>query len=334
MTTPTVDECLLNVGCNSLHTNMLINNQCRKVVYDYCTGSDDLSNTLWTTRWPNECKRAVEVNLYSIQSNPCAFEIAIPQDGNCHSEILQDINSEGFLWSALLLQEVNKKLTSQNINILSNPDELGYTPLSDFLYKNICCGVPGLCQYMAQDLCQNTTISDLSIDSNKANWCGCYLPINEYQTYYDEGFNLNCVPLCNRNSSLSIGNNGITNGCQQSVCIIDDSTLLLANTSVGGNINITNICSSCAGSNCNCIINNTTSIFVQDTIGNNINLSQECGGLTCKVPNPNKNGPKTITVPCQKSEKFVVAKKSANVIKFLIILIIIVVMAIIALILR
>jgi hypothetical protein len=312
------------------------NGGCKDVMLQFCSGSD-LSNDdpesiqILSDRWftfvsgvyqPGPCTFALERNLFENIPTPCVAKGAIPFTTSCRSLIpssgttatsgepgtagvnMSALSSAGVAWGQELFAAVFAKYKALGFTIGSVPGTIGYNPFQDYLY-NICCQVPIICSGSLDSICSIYSAQRLSFDPDVANWCGCYLPDQEYASYVDAyQINKECTPMCNRLTTIPIVN-GANSAilCTQDICIIDDISINLNNTSSNGGINISQLCGNCSGtfgsrSTCSCIIQNNTIEGANAVIGN-INLNEACSSTTCNVTNPGFPGlPPTIEVPC------------------------------------
>ena len=266
----------------------LSSNFCRDIIFDYCSGDELLpTQNDWLEMWLEDS--FVEINSKMIVSNlqttssiynnsedinlrglkyplkqkqPClrAIARAVSTSKVCSFEDLQKfdlvegtINSEGFVWSKNLLEKVFKRYTDEGGSFLGGINTDGINRDSSFyntMWK-ICNQIPGLCTNILNDMCDNYTAKDLVANPFLLPWCSCYLPEEQYQKYEVFGINKECTPLCNRTGVIpAVTGTGQRNICQQTVCMIDNTTIDLINTDFdGGSININQICASCGRSN-------------------------------------------------------------------------------------
>lgn len=282
---------------------------CQDVLLQYCSGTlstDDPNSTDWLSRWtqnnggPGSCLYALNRNLFR-KSAPC-LQITPPIiPGQCGLQPPFEIDAEGYFWGQRLITEAVSHYERQGFQIGTLPGFQGYNPWQDFLYTNVCCPYPGLCQDVLNVVCANKTAQRISLNPAVAQWCGCHLPEGEYQSYSTK-FNIppECTPMCNRSGTIPIvGINAEPIKCRQNICMIDGVTVNLINSQIGGGINFDQICGNCSGAQCSCIISGTTIDISNSTIGGNvIPINEGCGSFTCSQTNPGTTGPSTITVPC------------------------------------
>lgn len=308
---------------------------CQEIMYDYCTGADlNPTDTSWIDRWvdaqgnPQSCIRALERNLFQNypQATKCQTVGGLNLTGPCRPVTrpatltgqsdqpnsagvdVQALSSDGVAWGTQLMNGVFNKYRDQGFVVGSVPGQLGYNPFQNTLYT-ICCNAPIICQSGLSNTCSVYTAQRLSLNPNAANWCGCYLPDEEYEKYVNQfGVNKECTPTCNRSTTIPLvagDNTAIL--CNQTVCIIDDVTINLNNTNLNGGVNISQICGNCSGtlnsaSSCSCIVENTTVDAANAQLGN-INLNTSCTSSRCVVSNPGgfPDLPATLPVPCDQT---------------------------------
>nr|QBK91322.1 MAG: hypothetical protein LCPAC202_02960 [Pithovirus LCPAC202] len=316
----------------------ITNSSCQDSVFEYCTGGDlDKNDKSWLERWapfkgpvidgnPN-CVYAVNRNLFidpnianvlnAIQPNPKVFR-----------------DAAGFVWSRELLVKVFEKYAEQGFVIGTLPGFPGYNTFQDDVLQPICTSVPGICQQGLFATCSNSTTDELVRNPEQVPWCGCYMPQDQYQRYVDEfQVNRECTPICARQGSIPlVSANGIQPLlCNQSVCIIDDVTIALEKTNVGGNITFAQFCGGCSApisgvngvagglsplsdpseslgrssSACLCIISNDTIAAASSQI-EGINLTDVCGSARCfkNNPNPGDGQPNRLEIPCDSADNF------------------------------
>ena len=273
--------------CHPLYRD-LSTNYCRDIIFDYCSGDELLpTQNDWLEMWLEDSfvqinskmmvsnlstvssiyNESENINLRGLQyplkqKQPClrAIARAITTSKVCDWEQLQNIdvvegsiNSEGFVWSKNLLNKVFKRYTQEGGSFLGGIDSDGINRDSSFyntMWK-ICNQIPGLCTDILNDMCHSYTAADVATNPFLTPWCSCYLPESEYQKYEVFGINKECTPLCNRTGVIpSVSATGQSNICQQTVCVLDETSVDLINTTFeGGEINFNQICGSCGQSN-------------------------------------------------------------------------------------
>lgn len=281
----------------------IVGTDCQDVIFNYCTGTGD-NSTEWLNRWfgptgmTGTCSYAIKRNLYR-NSFPCGPVIE-PIGGICNIPPPLPYDSEGFFWAQSLISAAMEKYNLQGFNLGVSVGDVGYTPWQEIIY-DLCCKYPGICQDGLQKVCSARTADRISRNPKTAQWCGCHLPIEEYEDYAAK-YNIppQCTSICNRVDTIPItGINGNPITCTQNVCIIDDITVNVISSQVAGGIAFSQVCANCPAGGCSCIISNATVDVVNSTIGGVlIPISEGCGSLNCQQTNPGKIGPNTIPTPC------------------------------------
>lgn len=301
---------------------------CSDAVFNFCTGADlETGDTSWINRWldpttglPVEpafgqpsCLYAILRNLHGV--NPPDVNQAQSSGGLCLPSPDQDISSVGFTTAKRIVDGVFDRYSRDGFNIGTMPGFIGYNDFQNFIYSNICCQYPSLCQGALSNTCNIYTAQELSVNPSVANWCGCYLPDEEYDKYVNlYRINKQCTPTCNRLTSIPLttgDNKAIV--CDQDTCIVDNITINLISSNVSGGINISQMCGNCGSavtfdsngnvSNpgfgaCNCVVENDTIDGINSKIGS-INISTSCTGVSCTAFSDDLN--RTVDVPCDGS---------------------------------
>lgn len=285
----------------------LVSTDCQDVFLQYCTGTlpeDNPNSTAWLDRWTipgtGSCSYILNRNLFR-NSVPC-LAVTGPSFGICNIPPPLPFDSEGYFWGQRLISAAMQRYEEQGFQIGSLPGFPGFNPWQDFLYNNVCCPYPGLCQSGLDEICSTKTAQRISFNPAVAQWCGCHLPTGEYQDY-SARFNIppECTPMCNRAGTIPIvGVNGEAINCRQNICLIDGVTLNLINSQIGGGIEFDQVCGNCpSGAQCSCVVSDTTIDVFNSTIGGNlVPIGEGCGSFLCSQTNPGTTGPATINVPC------------------------------------
>lgn len=348
-----------NNGQNTCDPNYrdITSTSCQDDVLNYCVGNAvpdsgiaalDLSNpadlATLNSRWteaisnPNsipDCIYAMNRNLFTNPETP-GLTSSVPINPSLFT------NRNGFIWATNLMNTLFTNYIQAGYQIGAIPGFPGYDSVgfqTNILFP-ICSTIPGLCVSSLNNICGATTTNDLLQDPALVPWCGCYMNNLEYQTYVDNfQINKECTPTCARQGNIPLANTsgyGVTL-CNQTVCLIDDVTINLEQTQVGGDINFAQFCSACSGgvavgtttssstfntssSSCQCIINGFTLDAANSAIGGNVDLEQVCGPSTiCYIKNPNGSNPPLIQAPCDagpnynpNNDPIVIARKAAE----------------------
>ena len=266
--------------CNPLYRDKS-SFECKGELYDYCIGIG-VSDTEFINRWiGNEvlidgniydqpCYHALYRNIYAGQTSAC---LEIPGVGYT--------TAAGLVFAQDLLDQVFFRYTQGGGNLTALPGEEGNTQLNNMLW-NICVNDPGLCERALYRYCSNVTTDTMIRRNNIKDWCGCYMPDNEYSKYTNlYQISKECTPTCNSTGVIKLANGngtGVLN-CKQSLCIIDEVTINIAQSEVGvdGSITFNQLCSGCQSGQCSCILSGLNLTIIDSTIGN-IDISQECTG--------------------------------------------------------
>lgn len=304
---------------------------CQDYTYRYCLGGvtgDNPNDITWLNRWAfgptgitgGTCPYIIKRNLIR-NTSPCGP--VVDSIGNvCNLPPITPYDSEGFFWAQSLVTAAMAKYNAQGFNLGVNVGDVGYTPWQEIIY-DLCCKYPGICQEGLQTICANRTTARISLNPKSAQWCGCHLPTPEYEDYAAR-FNIppQCSSICNRSDVIPItGINGDPITCLQNVCIIDDVTVNVVSSQIGGGIVFGQVCANCPIGGCSCIVSNTTVDIANSTIGGVfMPVSEGCGTLNCQQTNPGRIGSNTIPTPCSGSynpfqtydEKYNNAQTTAN----------------------
>lgn len=293
------------------HRN-IISTDCQDALFEYCTGTlstDDPNSTEWMSRWTsstNNCYDAMMKNVL-METTPgnrirSCFSPPVITSEVCGLDLPPgfSINSEGYYWATNLVQSVMTKYQNQGFTIGSIPGLPGWNPFQEFLYDNVCCPYPGLCQQGLEDVCVNHDTTRISYNTSLLQWCGCHLREDQYSYYSDKfGIRKECTPVCNRADVIPItGLSGNNVRCQSDVCLIDNISVNIINSSTGG-VSFDQVCGSCPSGSCACVVSDTTISIIDSTVGGQVvPILQNCSSLSCNQTNPSLTGPTLIPVPC------------------------------------
>ena len=289
----------------------IVSTACEDSLLQYCTGTlpgDDPTSIEWLNRWTsganNSCANMIIRKSYQLGgANRCFIPppVSTGAIGLCRNNPDAPIDANGYYWSQFLIQQAINRYQSQGYVLGTMPGFQGFHPFQDFMYDNICCPYAGLCQAMLREQGEGRNMQQLSGNPELTKWFGCYLPQSEYEDYSVK-YNIQpaCTPVCNRISTIpEVGINSLPQNCDQSVCIIDNVTADLINTTIGGGVSIDQICTGCTGGSCTCMVSDVTIDIDGSTInGQVVPVAEICGSYTCQQTNPSAVGPDMITIPC------------------------------------
>jgi len=183
-----------------------------------------------------------------------------------------------------------------------NLENFNYTANTD-LQRNLlraCQQVPGACDaYLTNHMCRNFDYDELTENPSVVNWCGCYIPPDNADTLTssiscaqvtpngNRGI-YPCYPLCHRIDTVPLfdPNSGDEYACNNNVCVMDNVSLNVINSTIGG-VNINQVCPSCSPTElCECIISSNDLPETFDEMGISTSFTQYCGSGVCYVLEP------------------------------------------------
>ncbi len=150
---------------------------------------------------------------------------------------------------------------------------------------------PGVFDNFIEQACSSVTMDNLNGNPNLAKLCGCFLPDKEY--LLPGIIPVECQIVCALNSQVGGVSRGEWNAqtqqfdtlvCNQTTCVMDDTTIDLINTNYGS-INLSQLCAGCSstapgGTACTCLMNGTTISSVNSNIGGTVTVDQLCQGCS------------------------------------------------------
>ena len=273
----------------------------------FCLGEDLESNDQsWLNRWvsnytengfttPQPCIYAIWRSLYSLPGIERCTDFTAGGD----------VSSTGFAWVENLLSQAYTKYASQGFILGAAPGSPGFSQWQNEIFP-ICDQVPGVCSALLTSAASGVTADRLFDNPTSASLFGCYLSPEIYQTYIDDyQISKPCTPYCNRSGVIpAVGPDGVTPiYCTNNICLIDDVTINLINSSVSGNLAFDQVCGGCGSSSpgvtssCSCIIQGDSITAVNSQINGNISLNQSCTGSVIQCVTTDTNGNK-IQTPC------------------------------------
>jgi hypothetical protein len=206
-------------------------------------------------------------------------------NGDCYKALnanyLADKSTTGYA-SQLLGGLMNQYFNTPGITP-SVPGGTGYNSFQDRLAE-LARTYPSAAQnYLSNNLCSAYSRSDLEGASNGGRliFCGCHLPAQQYATIPNLGVSsIACDPLCSNTQAIpTVTAAGVTEKCQQGVCIIDNVTINLINSSTEA-ISFNQICDGCSSGGCNCSIVNINVQANNSKLGE-VGFNQNCATTTC-----------------------------------------------------
>lgn len=213
--------------------------------FDTCMGSQFHGQTLYDYWCQNDCPLAISQKLSGTSFGYNSANLPAVQTG---------------------VQNLFQKY--QTVNSFVDPPGDGFDSFQ-FVIRDMCLDyrLPGVCDTALTEYCKGKSRDNLS--SIDADLCGCYLDPEEGLpipgTSTDCGSP--CDPVCHRvNTIKKAMADGTLCSCLASVCVINDIAISLANSTVSGGVNITNLCPQCSlAFPCTCLI---SGVSINDTLIN------------------------------------------------------------------
>lgn len=288
--------------CSPEHRN-IFNSACEEPMIRYCSGDDvPLRDPSWMRRWNEDgvCLNLLKSKLFYGTSSNDTCNVIIPEGISmgrpCSVAYPVAFNSEGYYWAKTVMNAVFDRYNAMGHTIGSRK----FISFEDSIFNNVCCPYSGVCETSLNKMCSVHNVNTLMRNHELNKWCGCFLPIENYERYANE-FNVSkeCTPVCNNYLNIPLaGVSGTPITCKQNVCIIDGVTINLLNSSAQ-QISLDQMCNGCSDGVCNCVVTDTE-IFLNNTTvnGSVIAATQNCGRVTCQVDNSSGIGPDKITTDC------------------------------------
>jgi hypothetical protein len=255
---------------------------CQDLLLGYCVGEtvDGQALADWKAEWAvgGVVNRVINWNVYR---NP--RQLPIPN------------NEQGLLWCQKLAALALNKYQSEGYVIGVGVGMPGYHVFEQYFYV-YATTIPGFADPALLSLCTAQSTQGLLDSPGLIPWCGCFLPDSQYQEWTKlYQVSKACAPVCARQGNIRPGNPSNTgfDTCLDSMCIMDDITVQLANVDAG-NLSFTQVCGGCTTANvtatatsetsvtssCHCVIQNDTINIMNARLGD-IGLSQSCRNATC-----------------------------------------------------
>lgn len=321
-----------NPNSRSVTCSLPVNGKsCADRVLEYCSGGDlPAGDTSWFDRWRNPITgKILERDPNNPKIGGCAYALQRqlfnnPNPAACNTKLINPItpsisltsqcnrldssypvSASGSQWGTQLFNAMFTRYLQDGYTIGAQPGTKGYNTFEEFLRKELCCAYPFLCSSSLNSICSTVKKEELSYNPSLASWCGCHLSSEEYRKYTDLfGISQECTPLCNREGVIPMSSGSSKKiRCEQNVCLIDDLTLSIANSTVSSGININQVCGSCGdNASCSCILENNTIDVVNTVLQGSITVQTMCGSTTCTFPSPFTSGPRQIPISCTDTE--------------------------------
>ena len=214
-----------------------------------------------------------------------------PQVAACAPQPFDGTASAGGIAAArTMLEAAVQKFEQQGGNFTASVSTLKDEPFTSWVFS-VCAQNPILCKdLLINKICNTVTKEDIKFNPFALQWCGCYMSDSNYSDYDKLAISKPCTPYCNNPDVIPLVDDlGNIQYCNQSLCVIDNVTLTLAQSKVGSNgITMNNICTSCSTGYGNNVNSNVNSNSVSDSGG---------GGTSTTYTQTNINT--TATSSCQ-----------------------------------
>lgn len=285
---------------------------CRLWMQAYISGNlpgDTYSSVKWLDRWTSDAPFIPNILARAIYPSICE-PLLVPGE-LCSPENLQEKltlsgvvypDAEGYKWVRDTIVATIRHYKDNGFVLGAFPGTTGYHILQTILYTYVCCVIPGACELALETSCYGYSAQRIDANPELAKFCGCHMNPSIYLPYSAQ-YNIQpeCQPICNNVPTLKRTNGkGQIIDCDKTICLIDNSTVSILNSTVAGGIQFNNVCGNCKDASCACIIaSNTIEIINGSEIKGSIINSNKCGKIMCQVPNPDPTGLPMIEIPCE-----------------------------------
>ena len=288
-----IEGCLANSVCTS-GVDSITSTACREQIYGYCTGLNDDSND-WILRWwvpqgsfGGTCLSATSQHLYAFDNNPCYTTDL--SDSCTPVESSGNVNISTWLWSKQVIQDAITNYENSGYNLFARPGDIGYTRFNETIYK-LCCSQPSLCNDVLNNYCEKFTEERITRNPRLKNFCGCHLSSQVYQEY-SKKYNIEpqCSSYCNGSDVIQATNPyGNPIPCEQNVCLIDDTSITIANDSAQ-DIRFEQLCGFSTKGEVSCVITDSVVEIINSEVGGIIYpVIQQCSYISTNVDGTSVN---------------------------------------------
>lgn len=227
----------------------------------------------WTNRWRYDTDAVV----LSLQTN---YQIGTRID----ESVTPEVSAAALTYVQQMMTRLFEKYYSVGLQI-TDPDMPGYSPFQERILQLSNMFPAGARPYLSNTLCINKTREDISTRETREllKFCGCNLQLDQYQTTANliGGVDIPCDPVCNTANTVPLTDGaGRALRCTKGVCIIDNVSLDIIDSTVRGDITINQLCSNCE-QGCNCVISDLDINTDGSIVGGKINVNQDCENVSC-----------------------------------------------------
>jgi hypothetical protein len=299
------DDCLPTIGLveyqddNSCDNNFMM--QCSGFSPSIGTDIDsvisfwDQRQTISGNTYGTSCKNYYTAYLNNTETDPSASGL-ITCASQFNSDRYEDVNN--YINNLFTLYTDKYIFTDDTTDPLYNSFQI---TLSDLCGGDSPPPSQGGCNQFLSKYCTQYSRNQIASQRILLQLCGCYAPLDNISGVTDDPESRSCDSLCHQVGTTQLYD-AATGGqfvCNASVCVIGDTTIIAAQTEIGGSVTFQQICPGCSPSQpCKCVITNVTVTGI-DTEELESSINSSCGDSECYFINP--DGTST-SVPCSSLE--------------------------------
>lgn len=215
--------------------------------------------------------------------SPCHTAlITASNDGNSAAQLIPPSGTIPVTTVNEVSSVIRSVISALGQDILSDPlDNVG------FAFTKVCSKNPELCAEGLSLMCSGVNAESASRQPLVLKWCGCYLGVSEYEKYTSLGVTRQCSPLCNVPQVIPLASvmAGSLSGrqlspCDQTVCIIDNVSVTIANSLGANNVTLSQVCASTSPDvSASCIMTDDN-VIESSRLGGNTLITMGCGDVS------------------------------------------------------
>ncbi len=284
--TPQYRNCFTREGttCPPEYRN-IISPQCTSLIRDHCFGNPTMRtlNTSVEESWElnsagtGECAKWIGRSLYGDRGRWTNFIDVVNSRGILPPFVGTNLTGDSL---SIILQQIPTMFDIRRDvfpPVPPNNFAKNIEPIFFALYKSYNLALYDNGWLAGQ--CSSFSQEDVIGNNLLRMWCGCLLNPDIYSSIYPT-ISSECTPFCNSSDVIQVGTQ-----CQGSLCIIDDITINIIN-STAGTVSIEQYCNACAtntntdtttvSQKCNCILGANINITAIESKIGNITIDQIC----------------------------------------------------------